>query len=220
MNRVRPVGAKHTIKIAPSPSPRRNSVPIGSVDQPSALAVNAADNFIATPTMNSRIGRAKITPTTITTAVRSRLRPLPEFARPHITPRATDPKYAARNCTANVTTSITPATKNSRQTKIAPNHPSGLFAVVRALNGSISEPVIVVVDDPSQMTTPADMPSASCVHTNTHTGVKSRPRKPRVRLAAHRSITSAAGRPPRRSRASDTTELIASSTSPTPAAAA
>lgn len=115
---------------------------------------------------------------------------------------------------------MTPATKNKMQITNAPSHPSGLFAVVSALNGSSNEPVMVCGEDPIQSTIPADKPSARSVHTYVHMGVNKSPKNPSVRLAAQFCSTSVAGRPLRRSRTSDTTELPARSTSPTPAAAA
>jgi hypothetical protein len=220
MKRDRLAGEKQTMRIAPIPRVMRKSVPMGSVPHPSALAVNWPESFIATPIMNSRIGRAKIAPSATPRAIFRRRRPLSEVTCPHATPRPVDPKYATRNWMAKVTTSMTPATKNKMQITNAPSHPNGEFAVVSAWNGSSSDPVMVCGEDPIQSTTPADRPSARSVHTKVHIGVNKSPKNPSVRLAAQFCSTSVAGRPPRRSRTSDITELPASSTSPTPAAAA
>ncbi|OMG32475.1 hypothetical protein BKH34_04085 [Actinomyces naeslundii] len=185
MKRDRLAGEKQTIRIAPIPRMMRKSVPMGSVPHPSALAVNWFESFMATPIMNSRIGRAKIAPTATPAAMLRRRRPFLDVTSPHMTPRPVDPKYATKNWMAKVTTSMTPARKNRMQITNAPSHPSGEFAVVSALNGSSSEPVMVVDDDPIQSTTPADKPSARSVQTNVHIGVNSNPRNPSVRDDAH-----------------------------------
>lgn len=71
-------GEKQTMIIAPIPRIIRKSVPMGSVPHPSALAVNWFDSFMATPIMNSKIGRAKIAPSATPIAIFRRRRPFSE----------------------------------------------------------------------------------------------------------------------------------------------
>jgi len=92
MKRDSPAGEKQTIKIAPIPRINLNSVPMGSVPHPSALAVKALESFMATPIMNSRIGRAKTAPSAKATAMRKRRRPFSDVTSPHTTPIPTEPK--------------------------------------------------------------------------------------------------------------------------------